>query len=364
MPAMQSALSLSIAAIGLLIGVSRWGNVISAFLSGFLSGLMGRKKFIVAGVILSSICMLLTSFTTNFWLILILQFIAGFGFGTYLPSALSILSELFPPETRGRYIGIHEVAAPAGFTVGPILGGLMLMLGAGWSGGLQIWIVPAVIILLSQLVLMRGCFLRLPQDAQASSKIGDALKLPSSWSINNYLLLIGSLVCHNAMFSLISMLPLYWTSELNVEVSNAAFIFGVIRVFGIFGQLGAGYLSDVFGRLKVMLAIHSLGSVALVFSAYLEFNPLLIVSLFISSTLFDAFMPVSFALISDLTPPMERSKMIGFTLAISRIFIALSPTIIGLLAESLGFKTAWMFPITLTFIGIPFLILLKGRLNS
>jgi MFS family permease len=363
-PDIQQSLALSIGSAGLLIGISGYGRTISGFLSGFLTGLLGRKKTIIAGITLTATFMLLTSFTTDYLLILILQLLAGLGFGTYLPSALSLLSELFSPETRGRYIGIHEIAAPTGFTVGPILGGLMLTWGVGWAEGVQIWVIPAIIILISQLILVKEVSHQPSKEEKASCKIVGSLKLPSSWSLTAFSLLAGALVCHNAMFLLMSMLPVYWTSELNVEVATAAFIFGVVRALAIVGQLGAGYLSDIFGRYKVLLVVHSLGSLVLLPSAYLDFGTLLIAILSILSVLYDSFMPVLFALISDSTPPHERSKMIGFTVGISTLSIALAPTIIGVFADNFGFRVAWIFPITLSFLGIPLLALVKSRLRT
>ncbi|MGQ9781330.1 MAG: MFS transporter [Nitrososphaeria archaeon] len=73
----------------------------------------------------------------------------------YPPAGLSLISDLFSSKERGKYIGVHEAAVPAGMTLGPVFVGLMLDLRLNWNGIFQLCILSSAIVLVSQLLLFR-----------------------------------------------------------------------------------------------------------------------------------------------------------------------------------------------------------------
>ena len=54
------------------------GMIGSAFLWGYLSDTYGRRKLLIIGFILDSLCSMAVSLGKNFWSILILKFLSGF----------------------------------------------------------------------------------------------------------------------------------------------------------------------------------------------------------------------------------------------------------------------------------------------
>ncbi|EDS25835.1 synaptic vesicle protein [Culex quinquefasciatus] len=63
---------------GVLSAVSFAGIIVSSHLWGFLADTRGRKKVIVPTLFLTFFCSFISSFSTNFWLITVLRFFAGF----------------------------------------------------------------------------------------------------------------------------------------------------------------------------------------------------------------------------------------------------------------------------------------------
>jgi MFS family permease len=161
----------------------------------------------------------------------------------------------------------------------------------------------------------------------------------------------------------LGLLTLYWTKDLAFEIATAAFIVGVMRFSGPIGHIVAGYLSDIFGRLRVLIVFTFFFTVFLISSSYLPFGFLLIVSLLLFTALYDGYYPLLFVLISDTTLPQERTKTLGILLAISGIFTAFHLAITGFLAENFGFRIAWIYPIVLSALGCIFVVLLKGRIK-
>jgi MFS family permease len=360
MPTIQESLAFSTGAVGLLLGIGNFGSAISYIGSGFINAKLGRRKAIILGTAITSICLLLLSLTSDYFSLLILRFSIGLSSGTYLPAALSTLADLFPTEKLGRYIGFHEMAVPAGMTFGPVFVGLALGRGVSWSRIVQIWVIPATIILISQLL-----FVREPRREPSHVSTAETERTPKSNSlpIKCLFALIAILSLRGIATAETSLLPTYWVNDLRIEADMAAFIYGISSVFAIVGQVGAGYLSDIFGRLKVLLTIQILGSLLLIPTSYLQFGPPLFVSFAAFSLLSNGFMPVLFVLISERTQPIERAKTIGIVLASGGISNTIGPTLLGLVAGSFSFKMAWIYPIISSFLSIPFLIFLRSQLS-
>src|SRR4029079_1239754 len=70
----------------------------------------------------------------------------GVGGALIMPSTLSILTNVFPPEERGRAIGIWAGVSGLGIAIGPIVGGWLLS--HFWWGSGFLVNVPVVIVAL------------------------------------------------------------------------------------------------------------------------------------------------------------------------------------------------------------------------
>ena len=363
LPTLQESLSLSTAAIGFLVSLFFLGFSFSFLVSGYLCNRLGRVKTIFLCIPLVMLFMLSISFSTDFLTILVLEPLLGFGTGLYHPAALSLLSSLFSSRERGKYLGVHEAAVPAGMTVGPVFVGLMLNFGLGWNQTFQLWIVPGAVILLSQFLLLKVKEGR-QQPSFEDEPSADAVHRLVPWAAISLLILVAAYFLRNVANSEVTLLPEYWVSDFGVEVGTAAFIYGIMRVFAIFGQVGVGYLSDIFGRLRVLIIIQTLQTFLLISTSYLEFGPLLFASYAMFSILQNSFMPVMFALVSDHSHPKKLSKNIGIVMSIGGIATVISPTILGLLAQSYSFRIAWLYPIATAFMAIPLLLLLRNSLKA
>ena len=83
---------------------------------GWLADRKNRVRIIVAGITAWCIMTALCGLARNYWQLFAARVGVGVGEATLSPSALSILSDYFPPEKRGAAIGCYNMgvrSAPA-----------------------------------------------------------------------------------------------------------------------------------------------------------------------------------------------------------------------------------------------------------
>jgi MFS family permease len=107
-------------------------NLISTPMLASLSDLYGRKMVYVYSVFLFGVGSLLVIFSPNFWLILLGRGIQGFGSGGFFPIASSVIGDTFPKEKQGSALGYLGAVYGLGFIVGPLIGGVLLLLDWRW----------------------------------------------------------------------------------------------------------------------------------------------------------------------------------------------------------------------------------------
>lgn len=93
---------------------------------GRVSDKIGRRIPIVLGCIVSGLPLLAIPFVADFWIILFLVMVYGFGFATVTASTPALISELTPKELVGTSMGFLDTVMDVGQTLGPIVSGFVL----------------------------------------------------------------------------------------------------------------------------------------------------------------------------------------------------------------------------------------------
>ena len=98
-------------------------NAIVLPISGWLSNVIGRKRFYMGCVALFTVASVACGFATSLWMILLFRVLQGIGGGGLAPTEQSIFADTFTPKQRPlafALYGFTVVTAPA---IGPVLGG-------------------------------------------------------------------------------------------------------------------------------------------------------------------------------------------------------------------------------------------------
>ncbi|MFI5865030.1 MFS transporter [Streptomyces sp. NPDC051546] len=121
------------------------GSLLVAF--GSIGDRYGRLKLLMTGATVFGLGSAGAAFAPTPELLIGCRALMGVAGATLLPSALAVLSELFPdPRRRARAIGIFAAAFAAGFAIGPIVGGTLLW--QFWWGSVFLVNLPVILVFL------------------------------------------------------------------------------------------------------------------------------------------------------------------------------------------------------------------------
>ena len=98
-------------------------NAIILPLSGWFSGVLGRKKFYMLCVALFTVSSFLCGLAPSLGVLVLFRILQGAGGGGLQPSEQAILTDTFPLEKRGMAFAVYGVAVVVAPTIGPWLGG-------------------------------------------------------------------------------------------------------------------------------------------------------------------------------------------------------------------------------------------------
>ena len=93
---------------------------------GTLGDRFGRKLALQAGVTIFGVASLGALIADSAGQVIAVRALMGVGAALIMPATLSIIANVFPPEERGKAIGIWAALAAIGIGVGPLAGGLLL----------------------------------------------------------------------------------------------------------------------------------------------------------------------------------------------------------------------------------------------
>ncbi|MFD4422312.1 MFS transporter [Agromyces sp. NPDC058484] len=132
--------------------------VATAWVAGKLSDKTGRRKIFVAGsAVIFAIGTVMLAYTNDVTMFYIVEAILGFAYGIYMGVDLALVVDVLPnPDDAGKDLGVFNIANALPQTIAPLLGGILVGIGAAagganypllmWSAGI-LALIGAVVIL-------------------------------------------------------------------------------------------------------------------------------------------------------------------------------------------------------------------------
>lgn len=123
LPHMQGSLNAGTDEITWVLTSYLVANAVVLPMTGWLSRMFGRKRFLITCIILFTIASFLCGAAPNLGFLIFFRILQGAAGGALIPNSQAILMETFPPKEQGMAMAIFGIGAMFGPIIGPALGG-------------------------------------------------------------------------------------------------------------------------------------------------------------------------------------------------------------------------------------------------
>ncbi len=123
LPHMQGSLNAGTDEVTWVLTSYLVANAVVLPMTGWLSRVFGRKRFLMTCIVLFTLASLLCGASPNLASLIFFRILQGAAGGALIPISQAILMETFPPHQRGMAMAIFGIGAMFGPIVGPALGG-------------------------------------------------------------------------------------------------------------------------------------------------------------------------------------------------------------------------------------------------
>jgi EmrB/QacA subfamily drug resistance transporter len=147
LPAIQESFQISTRLVAWIFSIYVLFNLIGTPFMAKLSDQFGRRPVYILSVALFAVGSLIVAASPSYGVLLTGRAVQGFGAGGIFPVASAVIGDTFPPEKRGSALGLIGMVFGVAFMIGPIIGGLLLMVSWHWLFFINLPIALVVIVL-------------------------------------------------------------------------------------------------------------------------------------------------------------------------------------------------------------------------
>lgn len=365
----RNEFQLTTAETGLLSSMSFIGMFLGASIAGILADKFGRTVVFQTSMILWGLGSLGCGLSTDVQTLGMARVLLGFGMGMEFPVAQSIVSELIPARSRGRYIAVLEGFWPLGFIAAGLLC-LAILSKENWRTIFLIEAIPAAFVLvIRQFVpesprwLADHGYLDRAEAVIAAieSKVVARLKgkpLPQPVPLNHAMnraprrfsfielwtapyakrtIMVWSLW----FFALLGYYGLTtWLGALlqqaGFAVTKSVYYTVLISLAGIPGFIAAAWLVEAWGRKGTCILTLLGGAVACYFYGTAKDQTFLIASGLAMQFFLFGMWSVLYAYTPELYPTRARATGAGCASAIGRVGSLIGPYVVGVVLPIAG----------------------------
>jgi predicted MFS family arabinose efflux permease len=346
LPRIETEFGISHTQAGILGSLFIGVYMVASPLGGYLGDRLPRRWVVAGAGLLWSFATLGSGLSQSFMALLVARALIGLGEAGYGTVAPSLLCDLYPRERRTRALSIFYVAMPLGAALGYGLGGAFSQSG-DWRRAFFVAGLPGL--------LLAALALRLPEPSR-----GQADEVTHSGPLDLKAALRQ--VTRNARFwintggqtlmtfsvgGLSFWMPTFLERERGMASAQAGLGVGAVTALaGILGTLAGGWLGARWSRFRdggLLLSgvAFALAALPMAGSALFLSPTLIFTSIFLSLFLvFTSTGPINSALMESV-PPSVRGFAMGLSILVLHLLgDAISPPLIGRIAEKASFSAA------------------------
>ncbi|MFH1775933.1 MAG: MFS transporter [Chloroflexota bacterium] len=364
-PLIREALGLNYFQSGLLVSAYTITAGIAHIPMGWIGDHANRRAMAALGLGGVSLAAIAIGLGPGYYPMLAIAVILGVLAGAYHPAAVSLLSGYIEPARRGKALALHMLGGSIGLALGPVLGGLIAD-NLGWRFAFILLTIPALVAV--PLVLGRLGYMDAAGRGQAGGASGS-----DETTVGQRLMLIGRVLRPVAIIvalvflmqfiggSFMAFIGLYLTDKHGVVPSLAVMWVGVVRGGGMAGSLLGGWLSDRWGRRKVIFLVILATGPILYLIARLPYGAVFAVVLVVFGLVSYMKQPAMHALLMDESPPQLRATIFGLYFGFSMEGVSVIQPLAGYFMDKFGIVSVFdVMALVAVGLSLAGLVLVKG----
>ena len=125
-PAIEKSINVDKQLMSWIFSIYVLANLVGISLMAKLSDLYGRRIIYIISLSIFATGSLIVALSHNFDILLTGRAIQGFGASGIFPVASAVVGDVYPPEKRGRVLGMIGAVFGLAFIIGPVIAGLVL----------------------------------------------------------------------------------------------------------------------------------------------------------------------------------------------------------------------------------------------
>lgn len=371
LPFIQEDMLLNKSSLGLFTSLLYLGALISGFPAGWLSDRWGIPVTISVGLMIQGLFTGVVFLTSSYYLILLLLFVAGLGYGTINPATSHGVVKWFPARWRATAMAVKQM----GFTAGTMAAAATLPALAELIGWRKAVLLVAALIGICGVV---NFFLypdkirknnnpkALRPDASKKKKVA----LPV-WK--NREIVLWSAV--SIFFAAIQIngtvyMSVYMVERFSYSKIMAGIFLSITQAGGALGRIIWGRISDLYfaeHREKEIILVGFIAAATCIIFGILPVNTHFMVMGVVAAVF--GFTAIGYNVlflthIGEIAGPEQAGRAIGFWITVAYCGVVISPPLFGIAADIIGFSGAWVIFGGMLALAIVFAVLYTRRTRA
>lgn len=337
-------LGMSKSQAGLLNSLTLGASAVGGLLFGLVADRIGRTRALMASILVYSLSSFACGLSQTLTQLAVFRFILGLGMGGEWTTGAALIAETWPPEHRGKALGLMQSA----WAIGEMIAAgvtLLVLPRFGWRAVFFAGVLPALVVLWirrdvpeSEIWLARGRQKRPSLAALLRPEIRGKGALATAMNACGMF----------GYWGLFTWIPGYLALPEEQGGRGFGIVTSLVWVFFMgpgkwLGYTVFGFAADAIGR-RASYVIYLVVAAALVpvfgmtksLAGLLVLGPLVG---FFGTGFFSGFSAIA----SELFPTEIRATAMGLSYNIGRGFSALAPLVVGYVATRYSFYAAFLF---------------------
>ena len=334
--------------IGLAVALGSISATVLMLPSGMLMDIVGKKRLLLIGVVLSSASPFLLAAVSDWRLTIPFYMMFSSSFSFFVPTRMAIVAESATPDNRARLFGLMNIAWPIGGIIAPFVSGLTIE-SLGWQYTLMFSGLIGLASLAPTLLIRERPKKGIESNFHKKSTfdfIKENRRLMTLFFSFHLLETMGL-----GMVDLV--LPLLLQDRFELSYHLIGLFFTGANVVTLLTQIPSGYLADRYGRKMITIACIAGIPITLGVWPMMDSWTVMLILYVAAQGLWSMTWPATLALLTESVPADALGAAFGIRMTGVRLGFTVGPAMSGAMYGTLGYSIIFVSAALLYSASIP-----------